>query len=145
MLNVQPSPKPTWETLVEFNLPGQPGAPQLAEEYAAAAVDALNLSPTELERLKTLVADAVLNAIESNNRFQPDWPPFIQLRVSVRALADQKGAPIPGSGRPPLITRVTEPESARGWGFFLVERQVNDIQSTGEGGYHRIELFLYLE
>ena len=149
MLNAQSSPKPTWETLVEFDLPSQPGTPQLTREYVAAAVHALNLSPADLERLKTLVANAVLNAIESNNRCQPDLPPFIRVRVSARTVAghnaDQKDAPFPDSGRPHLTAIVSEPEPARGWGFFLIERLVNDTQFTGEGRHHSIELFLYLE
>ena len=149
MPNVNSSPQSTWQTLAEFNLPSRPGANRLARDYLAATVQVLNLSVADLERLTKAVDEAVQNAIESNNRYQLDLPPFIRVRVSAKAvadhIADQKDAPIPDSGRPHLAAIVSEPEPARGWGFFLIERLVNDTQVTGEDRHHSIELFLYLE
>ncbi len=149
MSNAHSSSHPTWQTLTEFNLPSQLGINRLARDYVVAAVYVLNLSAADVERLTKAVDEAVQNAIESNSRYQLDLPPFIRVRVSARAvadhIADQKDAPIPDSGRPHPVAKVSEPEPARGWGFFLIERLVNDTQVTGEDRHHSIELFLYLE
>ena len=142
-------PDRTWQILAEFNLPGQSGADRLARDYVATAVQPLNLSPADLERLKTAVAEAVLNAIEHGNRYRSELSVSIRLRVSDKVVAvqitDHGDAPIPDSETPDLTTKVSEQESFRGWGFFLIERMMDDVQITGEGTHHRIELFLYLE
>lgn len=125
MSKAHSSPHSTWQILTEFNLPGPPGAPQLAGEYVAAAVQPLNLSAADLERLTTTVDEAVQNAVEQGKRHRPNLPVTVRVRVPDRATAD--------------------PEPAQGWGFFLIEHIVSDTQSSGEARHHSIELFLYLE
>jgi len=149
MTNAHPSSQSAWQTLAEFNLSSQLGADRLARDDVAAAVRPLNLSPADLERLKTAVAEAVLNAIEHGNRYRSDLPVTIRFRVSYMAVAvqitDQGNVPIRDPETPDLSAKVSEQGPPQGWGFFLIERMVDDIQIISNGIHHSIELFLYLE
>jgi anti-sigma regulatory factor (Ser/Thr protein kinase) len=149
MSKAHSSPPPTWHTLAEFNLPNQSSAEQLARDRLAAAVHSLNLSSADLERLTTAVAAAALNAIEPSSHYRTDGPVTIRVLLAEEAVAgeifDQDAAPSSDPETSDLITTVLAHESRRGWGFFLIERPVDDTRITGEERHHRIELFLYLE
>ncbi len=130
-------------------LPGQPGSDRQARERVAAAVEPLKLPPAYLERLKTAVTEATLNAIEHGNRNRSDLPVTIRVLVSERALAvqitDQGNEPIPPRAEPDVASKVAGQEPPRGWGLFLIERMVDDVQITADEAHHTVELFLYLE
>jgi len=138
-----------WQTLTEFNLPSQPDIDRLAPDQVAAAINQLNLSPADLERLKTAVARAVLNAVEHGNRYRADVPLSIRLRISINAVAvqiiDPENTPVPNLETPGLSAKITQQQSPRSWGFFLIERMVDDVKFDHDNTHHRIELFLYLE
>ena len=51
-------------------------------EQVAAAVAGLDLPADRLERLKTAVGEATMNAMEHGNRYDPDLPVAIQVRDS---------------------------------------------------------------
>ena len=112
-------------------------------------LQALKLSPTDLERLKTAVAEATLNAIEHGNRYQPDLPVTIRVLASAKAITvsitDQGKGPIPDPHSPDLAAKVAGQEAPRGWGFFLIEKMVDEFRITAGEAHHTIELFLYLE
>jgi len=145
MTNTQTSLPSAWQMLAEINLPGQAGADRLARNYLASAVHPLNLSPADLERLKTAVAEAVLTAFEPGNRYPANSADSIRLRVSCKAaiiqITDQQTTSIPDD----LAAKISEQEPFQGWGFFLIERVVDGHQRSGEDKYHSIELFLYPE
>lgn len=142
MTNTRSSLPSAWQNLAEINLSGQPGADRLARNYVASAVRPLNLSPADLERLKTAITEAVLKAIEHGHHYRFNLPVSIRLRVSYRALAGQ----VTDRGNTPDLTaKVSVHESSRGWGFFLIERIVDDTQTADEDMHHSIELFLYRE
>jgi anti-sigma regulatory factor (Ser/Thr protein kinase) len=130
---------PSWQTLADFTLPSQPGSDRQAREQVAVAV----------ERLKTAVTEATLNAIEHGNRNRPELPVNIRLLVSEKALAvqitDQGHEPIPSLPEPDVASKVAGQEPTRGWGLFLIERMVDDLQITADEAHHTVELFLYLE
>lgn len=130
-------------------LPSQPGSDRQAREQVAAAVGSLKLPPAYLERLKTAVTEATLNAIEHGNRNRSDLPVTIRVLVSERALAvqitDRGNEPIPSLTEPDLASKVAGQEPGRGWGLFLIQRMVDDVQITADEAHHTVELFLYLE
>lgn len=138
-----------WQTLANFNLPSQPGSDRLAREQVAAAVHSLNLSADDLERLKTAVAEATLNAIEHGNHYRPDLPVTIRVQASEKAIAvhvtDRGEGDILTPAAPNLGAKVSGREPPRGWGFFLIQRMVDDVQISVDESHHTIELFLYLE
>jgi anti-sigma regulatory factor (Ser/Thr protein kinase) len=147
--STHPAQEPAWQTLAEFSLPSRPGSDRLAWEQAAAALRPLNLSPTDLERLKTAVAEATLNALEHGNRYQPDLPVAIRILASAKAvtisITDQGREPIPDPHPPNLAAKIAGQQPRRGWGFFLIEKLVDDYRVSSDETHHTIELFLYLE
>ena len=66
--------------LAEFELASEPGNEREAIERVEDAVAGLGLEPARLERLKTAVAEATMNAMEHGNEYRADRP------VSIRVL-----------------------------------------------------------
>ncbi len=60
--------------LTAFSIPGEEGNERLAMDRVAAAVDGLGLSPARLERLKTAVSEAAMNAIEYGSQGRAEVP-----------------------------------------------------------------------
>lgn len=144
-----PSPNPTWQTLAEFALPSQLDSEQLALLKVTEAVRELHLPAAHLERLKTAVAEATLNAIEHGNRSRPDLPVLIRVQVSQKALrvcvTDQGSGFRAKPAAPDLAGKLSGRQPLRGWGFFLIEKTMDDLRLSGDDAHHTIELFLYLE
>lgn len=139
-----------WLTLSEFTLPGEPGNDRLAAEKVAEAIRQLPLSPARLERLKTAVGEAALNALEHGSHFQHELPVAIRVRASAEAIkvdiTDFGAQQIPEqTPTPDLEAKLRGEQSPRGWGFFLIEHMVDSVQITNQPSQHTIELFLYLE
>jgi anti-sigma regulatory factor (Ser/Thr protein kinase) len=149
MLSTHSTQEPAWQILAEFSLPSQPGSDRLAREQVTTALRTLHISPSDLERLKTAVAEATLNAIEHGNRYQADLPVAIRIQASAKAvtvtITDQGSGPIPDPQSPDLAAKVTGQQSSRGWGFFLIEKMTDNFRISGDEAHHTIELFLYLE
>jgi serine/threonine-protein kinase RsbW len=137
-----------WKTLAEFSLPSQPGRDQLAQEQAAATVQELNLSPATLERLKSAVAEATLNAIEHSHHYQPDLPIFIRVLILEQASSvdefGQKDESTLNVQTLELMAKTSEQPARRGWGFFLIHKLGEELTNQGEA-YYTLELFLYQE
>ncbi|MDQ3865019.1 MAG: SpoIIE family protein phosphatase, partial [Actinomycetota bacterium] len=65
--------------LTEFALPSERGNERRAMEEVARAVSGLGLPEKSLERLKTAVAEATMNAMEHGNKYNPNVPVKIQV------------------------------------------------------------------
>ena len=61
-------------TLAEFSVPSEPGNERLAMETVAEAVRDLGIRGENLERLKTAVAEATMNAMEHGNKYRAEVP-----------------------------------------------------------------------
>lgn len=139
-----------WRTLAEFTLPSAPGNERMTLAHVAAAVSELALPPMCLERLKTAVAEATMNAIEHGNLNNPDLPVAIRVRASAAALSvtitDQGGgAPIAEEEAPDLEAKLAGLQSPRGWGLFLIKNLVDEMNITSDAHHHTIELIMHLE
>ena len=139
----------TWYVLVEFNLPCQSGAEDLAIDHINTAVQPLNLSAIDLEHLKPDVTKAVIDVVEYGNRYDSNGPILIRVYVFKGAIAgsvaDHQKFPSLKVEISDMATNPSNQEATRGWGFFLLERVVNDIQIGQENSHYSIELFLYPE
>ena len=136
--------------LTDFALPSERGNERRAMEEVAKAVSGLGLPEKSLERLKTAVAEATMNAMEHGNRYNPDVPVKIQVwlleeRLLVRII-DRGSAPLPSSMKevPDLETKLEGMQTPRGWGLFLIQRMVDEIRVSGNPDHHTIELVMYL-
>jgi len=142
--------KEEWRTLAEWTLPSEPGSERLVMERVGEVVHGLDLAPRRVERLKTAVAEATMNAIEHGNQNRPELPVAIHVRVSATDLVvdiiDQGGStPIADADTPDLFAKLDGAQSPRGWGLFLIKSMVDDMRVSSDDQHHRIELIMHLE
>jgi hypothetical protein len=69
-------------TLADFSVPSEPGNERLAMETVAETARGLGFSGENLERLKTAVAEATMNAMEHGNDYKPEVPVELQVLVT---------------------------------------------------------------
>ena len=139
-----------WQTLAEFALPSEPGNEWQAMEQVVEAIQELGLPDRRLERLKTAVAEATMNAMEHGNKYRPGAPVTVQVlasetALSVRITDEGGGAPIPEPESPDLEAKLASQQTPRGWGLFLIENMVDEMRITGDGACHTVELILNLK
>ena len=133
--------------LADFTIPSAPDNEREAMAQVAAAVVELGLPAERLERLKTAVAEATMNAMEHGNRYDPDLPVAIQVRAAADAItvsiSDHGGGQeIPEADAPDLEAKLAGLQSPRGWGLFLIRSMVDEIRVTDDGVCHTVELVM---
>jgi anti-sigma regulatory factor (Ser/Thr protein kinase) len=119
-------------------------------EQVAAAIADLDLPTPRLERLKTAVAEATMNAMEHGNHYQPDKPVDIEVDASdeklvVRIRDHGGGKEIPISETPDIDAKLSGLQSPRGWGLFLIKNMVDEVHVTSDEQYHTIEMVMQLK
>jgi serine phosphatase RsbU (regulator of sigma subunit)/anti-sigma regulatory factor (Ser/Thr protein kinase) len=135
---------------VSFSIPSEPGSERQVAERVAEAVAGLGLPVSRLERLKTAVAEAAMNAIEHGNESRPELPVEISVRTDDRSLVvgvtDQGGErEIPEAETPDLEAKLEGLQKPRGWGLYLIRNMVDDVRVGDDGQRHTIELVMQLE
>src|SRR5215203_5036121 len=139
------------QTLAEFTLPSEPGNERLAMEKVAGAIEELRPSEQRLERLKTAVGEATMNAMEHGNKYRSEVPVEVQVEVADRDLmvhiTDSGSGPSPAKAGdvPDLEAKLGGSQTARGWGMFLIEKMVDEVRVSGNSDHHTIELVIRLE
>jgi anti-sigma regulatory factor (Ser/Thr protein kinase) len=136
--------------LAAFEVASEPGNERLAIDQVAKAVAGLDLAGPRLERLKTAVGEATMNAIEHGNHNRPELP--VEIRVvtddtdlKVR-ITDQGGErPIPEVETPDLEAKLAGLQTPRGWGLFLIQKMVDDLRTAVDEHHHTIELVMHLK
>jgi anti-sigma regulatory factor (Ser/Thr protein kinase) len=137
-----------------FTLASEPGNERLALARVAGTVQGLGLSEARLERLKTAVAEATMNAIEHGNGNRPEIPVEVEVTQKgdeiVVAISDQGGENAgagdgDGTGpgdqeEPDLVRKLDGEQSPRGWGLFLIRNMVDAMHVTTDGQRHTIWL-----
>lgn len=133
-----------------FSAPSTPGGERAVMERVATIVRGLDISPARVERLKTAVAEATMNAMEHGNHFQPELPVKVRVAVNAHQLSvaviDLGGSqPIPEAPTPDLEAKLIGTQSARGWGLFLIKAMVDDMHVYSVQAEHVVELIMKLE
>ena len=136
--------------LAEFQLPSEPGTELQAVEHVAEAVTELHLPAGRLEKLKTAVAEATMNAIEHGNHFKSEIPVTIKVLASEAVLTvsiTDKGGDqiIPEKDAPNLEAKLAGQESPRGWGLFLIKNMVDEMKISADRSHHTVELKFFLK
>ncbi|HUE76061.1 MAG TPA: SpoIIE family protein phosphatase [Chloroflexota bacterium] len=137
-------------TLAQFLVPSEQGNERLAMETVAAAVKEIGLPTARLERLKTAIAEATMNAIEHGNQFRADQNVSIEVlasktELSVRVTDNGSGGqPIPETAAPDLESKLAGVQTPRGWGLFLIKNMVDELRVTSDDTHHTIELVMHL-
>jgi anti-sigma regulatory factor (Ser/Thr protein kinase) len=121
-------PLPSKKQNIEISLPSQLGYERVAMASAESYAKMLGLTPERIEDLKTIVAEAAINAMQHGNKERPD------ARVTVSMTF--KGEGFKGFLPDPDIERiVNEQDPPVGFGTFLI-RQLADqveIDKTADG------------
>jgi serine phosphatase RsbU (regulator of sigma subunit)/anti-sigma regulatory factor (Ser/Thr protein kinase) len=134
--------------LAAFEVPSEPGNERLAIDRVAEAVVGLGLAGERLERLKTAVGEATMNAIEHGNRNRPELPVEVRVAaddhdVKVR-ITDQGGErAIPEVEAPDLEAKLAGLQTPRGWGLFLIQNMVDRLETAVNEHHHTIELVMH--
>jgi anti-sigma regulatory factor (Ser/Thr protein kinase) len=137
--------------LADFTLPNEPGNERLAMEKVVGAIEELRLSEQRLERLKTTVGEATMNAMEHGNKYRAEVPVEVQVEVVDRDLmvriTDSGSGPPPAKAGdvPDLEAKLGGSQTPRGWGMFLIARMVDEVRVSGNSDHHTIELVIRLE
>jgi anti-sigma regulatory factor (Ser/Thr protein kinase) len=137
-------------TLAELSIPSEPGNERRATEEVARAVSGLGLPERTLERLKTAVAEATMNAMEHGNHYRAEVPVVIEVsasdaELSIKITDEGSGPPAFHSETPDLEAKLEGMQTPRGWGLFLIKNMVDDMNVTGDEHHHTIELIIYLK
>jgi serine phosphatase RsbU (regulator of sigma subunit)/anti-sigma regulatory factor (Ser/Thr protein kinase) len=138
-----------YRQLAEFSLRSEPGNEREAMSRVEQAVAPLGLPGPRVEKLKTAVAEATMNAMEHGNGYDADLP----VHVSVAAGADELTVRITDQGgargiaeapAPDLEAKLAGEQTPRGWGLFLIRSMVDAMTVSGDERHHTVALTLYL-
>jgi anti-sigma regulatory factor (Ser/Thr protein kinase) len=138
-------------TLAELSIPSEPGNERQATEEVGRAVSGLGLPERNLQRLKTAVSEATMNAMEHGNHYDPDVPVTIQVWqledcLLVRIIDRGSGPPpSPNAEAPDLEAKLAGTQTPRGWGLFLIKNMVDELRVSANPDHHTIELIIYLK
>ncbi len=137
-------------TLAELSVSSEPGNERRAMEEVAAAVSGLGLPERTLERLKTAVAEATMNAMEHGNHYRAELAVLIEVSaseadLSVKITDEGSGPPAFHSETPDLEAKLEGMQTPRGWGLFLIKSMVDEMKVTGDEHHHTVELILHLD
>ena len=124
---------------IEISLPSQLGYERIAMASAESYAKMLGLAAERIEDLKTIVAEAAINAMQHGNKKRPDARVVISMTVknnSIQITVMDQGEGFSAFLPDPDIDRiVNEQDPPVGFGTFLI-RQLSDqvkIDKTAEG------------
>jgi serine phosphatase RsbU (regulator of sigma subunit)/anti-sigma regulatory factor (Ser/Thr protein kinase) len=129
-----------------FSIPGEEGNERLAMNRVAAAVADLGISSARLERLKTAVSEATMNAIEYGSQGRADVPVDLEVEatpdaVIVRITDRALSGTVPDDAETPDIDlKLAGAQKARGWGLFLIQNMVDSMDVTTDGTTQTVSL-----
>ena len=136
--------------LAEISIPSATGNERQAMERVSEVVKDLGLEPARLERLKTAVAEATMNAMEHGNQYREDLP--VDILVSITqgrlriAITDHGGGQVVApAGTPDLDAKLQGLQSPRGWGLFLIKNMVDEMNVISDESHHTLELLFDLK
>ena len=135
--------------LAEFELASEPGNEREAIARVEDAVSGLALTDARIQRLKTAVGEATMNAMEHGNEYRADRPVSIRVLSSADSVkvqvTDLGGVTeLPEREVPDLEAKLAGRQKPRGWGLFLIEQMVDEARVSGDEGRRTLELVVRL-
>lgn len=137
--------------LAELVVPSAEGNERLAMESVGDLVSGLGMAPARLDRLRTAVAEATMNAMEHGSRYAADRPVTVRVLacdgvVRVQVVDLGPGAPADRVVEVPDIDKkLAGVQRPRGWGLFLITNMVDEVRESNDGHRHVVELVMALE
>jgi serine phosphatase RsbU (regulator of sigma subunit)/anti-sigma regulatory factor (Ser/Thr protein kinase) len=144
------SDRPEVRILAEFTVPSNLGNEREVMDRVAMAVEDIGLTGPRRENLKTAVSEAAMNAIEHGNKGDAGLDVGVRVLVSpddLRVLITDQGGDreIPESEAPDIEAKLAGLQTPRGWGLFLIQNMVDEMEVSSDEGGHTVELVLYLK
>ena len=137
--------------LDRFSVASVPGNERIALQRVAEAVTDQGLSTDQLDRLKTAVAEATMNAIEHGNANRAE----LDVDICVLRLGDAVAVTITDDGGehlvaapmadPDLDKKLAGEQTPRGWGLFLIKHMVDTMDVSTDGTKHTVRLTIRVE
>jgi anti-sigma regulatory factor (Ser/Thr protein kinase) len=124
--------------LEAFSVPSEPGGERDVIRRLSDVVEPLGLNRDELDRLRTAVAETVMNSIEHGNHNDPNLLVDIVIRYdeeTVEVLVSDKGGlrELPDRPEiPDLQAKLDGLQRPRGWGLFLVRSMVDAMDVVAD-------------
>jgi anti-sigma regulatory factor (Ser/Thr protein kinase) len=117
---------------IEISLPNQVGYERIAMACSESFAKMLGLSPERIEDLKTIVAEAAINAVQHGNKERPDARVFVSMtfkddtiHVAVMDEGDGVKALLP---KPDIERIVNELDPPVGFGTFLITELADKVE-----------------
>ena len=149
-VSTRPSDTSSETVLAEFQLASEPGNEREAIRRVESAIAGLGMAPARLERLKTALAEATMNAMEHGNEYGPDSKVRIRVvhrgdTVRVRITDRGEAGELPEPEVPDLEAKLEGRQRPRGWGLFLIEKMVDETRVESDARGHTLELAMRLK
>jgi serine phosphatase RsbU (regulator of sigma subunit)/anti-sigma regulatory factor (Ser/Thr protein kinase) len=138
------------EPVTSFEVASDLGNERAAADRVIEAVAPLGLAEPVIDRLRTVVAEATINAIEHGNGCRTEVPVRLAVAASpdevVVRVVDQGGATeLPASETPDIEAKLAGLQTPRGWGLYLMRAMVDDLEVTSDGDERTVELTIRLD
>lgn len=139
-----------WFAVSEFSIASEPSNEREVMDIVAGFVSELGITGTKLERVRTAVAEATMNATEHGNRYQAELPVeigifSIESAVLIKITDQGGGRDAPVAAKPDIEAKLAGMQSPRGWGLFLIESMVDEMRVVTNGNQHTLELLFRIE
>ncbi|MET0902525.1 MAG: SpoIIE family protein phosphatase [Acidimicrobiales bacterium] len=145
-----PTPPEPAPLLAAFEVPSDLGNERLAADRVVEAVAPLELAQPVVDRLRTVVAEATMNAIEHGNECRSEVPVRVRVTASDDVLTvvvvDQGGADeLRTAEVPDLEAKLAGHQTPRGWGLYLMQAMVDGLEVTTDGEERTVTLTIRLD
>jgi len=130
------------ENTIQLKIPTHLGYEKIVMATANAVARKMGLPEKRIDDLNTALAEAIINAMEHGNKMNPQLQVVItftqtvgKLIISIRDQG-QGFSPFENKDKPKIEDKLAGVSSPRGWGWFLIENLVDEVQvnSAPEGG-----------
>jgi serine/threonine-protein kinase RsbW len=126
---------------IEVTLPNQIGYERIAMACSASFAQMVGCTPDRIEDLKTVVAEAAINAMQHGNSGRPESRVTVSFQLEKDAIAvavTDTGNGIERSVPEPNIERIIDNlDPVSGFGLFLIRRLADrvEFERTSSGGH----------
>ncbi len=137
------------EVLASFSVPSVLGNEREVMDRMTAGLGKL-LPQEQLLRLQTAVVETAMNAIEHGNRGDPELLVDVEVKRYRRRLevaVTDHGGPRGeiDAETPDIEAKLAGDQSPRGWGLFLIEQMVDEMETTAHGDDFTVTLTMRLK
>jgi len=137
------------QPIVEFSVPSQPGSEREAVRIAEETLVLYALPVQQMERIRTALSEAVLNAMEHGNDNLAHLPVHVLIEagdecITISVFDHGMVRTVPSSPvEPDLNAKLAGEQHPRGWGLFLIRNMVDELNLNSEPARHCVEMVFY--